>query len=294
MLRAALRRAVIAADPKGADERRKETERRAKVSLYPDEESTATLAGQRLPGVHAAAAMARIKAMARALKASGAGGPIDLLCAQVYLGLLLGTLPLIPPAEGAPPGPPDDDGPGNGQSSSPPADDGPGNGQPSGPPAGDGPGGAVPPPSGPAADDGPGNGQPSGPGRDDVPPPSGPQDDAVPPPGMPMHPATTTSRARMTAWPGATGTAPARTTMMTPGRPRTGWTCQRLSRPPSSGRGTGRPLAECSTCPCPGRPLPESLPSPATSAGSGRSPPFMPDGSPNSRPATRLPNGGSS
>src|SRR6266700_7697604 len=83
MLRAALRRAVIAADPQGAEERRQESERRAKVVLYPDEENTATLAGQRLPAIHAAAAMARIKAMARALKSCGAGGPLDLLSAQV-------------------------------------------------------------------------------------------------------------------------------------------------------------------------------------------------------------------
>ena len=103
MLRAALRRAVIAADPAGAEERRKDAERRAQVVLYPDQDCTATLAGQRLPAVHATAAMARIKAMARALKASGAGGSIDLLSAQVYIGLLLGTLPLIPPPDGAPP-----------------------------------------------------------------------------------------------------------------------------------------------------------------------------------------------
>jgi hypothetical protein len=112
MLRAALRRAVIAADPRGAEQRRNEAERRAKVVLYPDEEHTATLAGQRLPTIHAAAAMARIKAMARALKAAGADGGIDLLSAQVYIGLLLGTLPPIPPARGTPPGdppgPPDD------------------------------------------------------------------------------------------------------------------------------------------------------------------------------------------
>ena len=120
MLRAALRRAVIAADPAGAEERRKDAERRAQVVLYPDQDATATLAGQRLPAVHATAAMARIKAMARALKASGAGGSIDLLSAQVYIGLLLGTLPLIPPPDGAPPdqpgdgpgGPPDDPGSG--------------------------------------------------------------------------------------------------------------------------------------------------------------------------------------
>ena len=101
-LRAALRRAVIAADPEGAERRREEAERRAKVSLYADDEGTATLAGQSLPGTRAAAAMARINALARALKASGAGDGIDLLRAQVFTGLLLGTLPFIPPAEDGP------------------------------------------------------------------------------------------------------------------------------------------------------------------------------------------------
>ena len=132
MLRAALRRAVIAADPAGAEERRKDAERRAQVVLYPDQDGTATLAGQRLPAVHATAAMARIKAMARALKASGAGGSIDLLSAQVYIGLLLGTLPLIPPPHGTPPAPPGD---------APPAPPGDGPGGGSGDIPGDGPGG---------------------------------------------------------------------------------------------------------------------------------------------------------
>jgi hypothetical protein len=108
-LRAALRRAVIAADPAGAERRREEAERRARVVLYPDAESTASLAGQGLPGVHATAAMAKIKAMARALKASGAPEPMDFLCARVYIGLLLGTLPPIPPAEPGPPDEPDAD-----------------------------------------------------------------------------------------------------------------------------------------------------------------------------------------
>src|ERR1022692_1400519 len=107
-LRAVLRRAVIAADPEGAERRRQEAERRAKVSLYPDQEGTASLAGYSLPSTRAAAAMARISARARAIKASGAGGGIDLLRAQVFLGLLLGTLPYIPPA---PDSPPDDPGP---------------------------------------------------------------------------------------------------------------------------------------------------------------------------------------
>ncbi len=102
-LRASVLRAVITADPEGAERRRQEAEHHARLSLHPDPDGTATLAGTSLPGVHAAAAMARISAMARALKSSGAPGGIDLLRASIFLGLLLGTAPLIPPAEGAPP-----------------------------------------------------------------------------------------------------------------------------------------------------------------------------------------------
>ncbi len=95
-LRAALKRAILTIDPGGADDRRRRAEREAKVSLYPDHDGTAALAGSSLPGVHAAAAMARITALARALKSSGATGGIDLLRAHVFLGLLLGTMPPVP------------------------------------------------------------------------------------------------------------------------------------------------------------------------------------------------------
>jgi hypothetical protein len=122
-LRARLRRAVIMADPEGAERRREEAERRARVTLYPDAEGTASLGGQSLPGIRAAAAMARITALARALKATGAGGGIDLLRSKVFLGLLLGTLPYIPPP---PDGPADSDCP-------PGADDPPGASGPPGP-----------------------------------------------------------------------------------------------------------------------------------------------------------------
>ncbi|MGH3273227.1 MAG: hypothetical protein ACRDNZ_02750 [Streptosporangiaceae bacterium] len=131
---------LIAADPAGADRRRLEAERRAKVSLYPDEEG---IAGQSLPGTRAAAAMSRISAMARALKAAGAAGGMDLLRAQVFIGLLLGTLPVIPPAPGAPCGEPPPAGP---------------------PPAGPPPAG----PPGPAGGLGPDDGIP-GPGDSDMP-----------------------------------------------------------------------------------------------------------------------------
>jgi Domain of unknown function (DUF222) len=127
-LRAAVRRAVLAVDPEGAEQRRRDTERLARVGLYPGEEGTATLAGSSLPGVQAAAAMARITAIARALKSSGANGGLDLLRAHVFIGLLLGTLPFIPPPHGDDE-PPDDDGgaPQNdvNRGSSPDADDSP-------------------------------------------------------------------------------------------------------------------------------------------------------------------------
>ncbi len=139
-LRAALRRAVIAVDPEGADERRREAERQARVTLFPEQDGTASLSGTSLPAVRAAAAMARIGAIARAWKASGAGGGSDLLRAEVFLGLLLGTLPYIPPAEGAPPGEP------------PGCDPRPGDPSADGPPAGRPPSGDPPPDQPPPGD----------------------------------------------------------------------------------------------------------------------------------------------
>src|SRR5258705_5801074 len=84
-LRAALRRAVITADPDGADRRREEAERRAKVSPYPDPDGTASLARYNLPSIPPAAAMATISALAKAMKAAGAGGGTDLLPGQGLL-----------------------------------------------------------------------------------------------------------------------------------------------------------------------------------------------------------------
>ena len=96
-LRASLQRAVIVADPAAAERRREEAERNARVELSGDPEGTGSLAGRFLPAGHAAAAWSRICAMAKALESSGAGGGIDMLRAQVFVGLLLGTLPIIPP-----------------------------------------------------------------------------------------------------------------------------------------------------------------------------------------------------
>ena len=139
-LHAALRRAVIKADPEGAERRRKQAERNASVAFYPEDEGTATLAGYSLPGVEAAAAMARIYSLAKAMKTAGSTDQMDLLCAHVFLGLLLGTLPFTPPADTPPPpGPPAPKPPG------PPAPKPPAPGSPA----------DTPPPSGTAPEDTP-------------------------------------------------------------------------------------------------------------------------------------------
>ena len=188
-LRASLRRAVITADPDGAERRRRQAERQAKVVLYPDAEGTASLSGQKLPGIRAAAAYARITALARALKAAGSDGGIDLLRSKVLIGLLLGTLPYIPPP---PDGPPDTDSPpdlaAQPATDSPPGtsgrpDDGrrpPGGRPDDGRPDDGGPAGPDSPPGGRSDDDGlpgtgglpdsgPAGGQPAGPGGDSSP-----------------------------------------------------------------------------------------------------------------------------
>jgi Domain of unknown function (DUF222) len=160
-LRMRLRRAVIVADPDGAERRREEAERHAKVSLYGGDDGTATLAGMGLPVVQAAAAMARITAIARAMKAAGQAGGLDLHRAKVMLGLLLGTLPYIPP-------------PGDTPEPTPPAGDDHG---PSGHDYGDGPDGGQPDdlpvprdedaPADDGFDDGSDQDQPGGHGEDD-------------------------------------------------------------------------------------------------------------------------------
>ena len=129
-LRAALQRAVITVDPAAAERRREEAERNARVELSGDPESTGSLAGRFLPAGHAAAAWSRICALAKALESAGAPGGIDLLRAQVFIGLLLGTLQIIPPPldkHGADCLGPDDDG---GSPADHGGDDGPGDSGP--------------------------------------------------------------------------------------------------------------------------------------------------------------------
>jgi hypothetical protein len=170
-LRAALRRAVIAADPEGAEQRRQEAQRHAKVSLYPDPATgTASLGGTRLPGVHAAAAMARLTAIARAMKSAGMTGGLDYLRAVALIGLLLGTLQLVPP-------PADDPGPDGPTDPDPgPRPTDPGSGEP-------GPNSSHPGP-GNAGSDGPAGPAPD-PGSSGAPPAPDPLDEAPADPAPP-------------------------------------------------------------------------------------------------------------
>jgi hypothetical protein len=184
-LRERLSRAVIKADPDAAERRRKKAERHARVCLYSDHDRTATLTGNGLPAIQAAAAMARITAIALAMKAAGHTGGLDLLRAQVMIGLLLGTLPYIPPPGHTPePPPPDDSGPGGAPESAPGATPEPPADQPPPPPHGDG-GPANPGGRGPQGNGGPGpGGRPDrAPTSDDVRPDDrpAPRDEDAPP-----------------------------------------------------------------------------------------------------------------
>ena len=148
-LRASLQRAVISADPEAAERRRKQAERNARVELTGEPEGTASLFGRYLPAAQAAAAWARVSAIAKALENGGAAGGIDLLRAQVFIRLLLGA-PLSPsggsePADDGPPCPPDPDPPD-------PSDPGPSDPGPSDPGLPE-PSDPVPPDPGPSGDD---------------------------------------------------------------------------------------------------------------------------------------------
>lgn len=184
-LRAVIRRAVIAVDPAAAERRRQEAEQNARVEVYGDSESTAAIGGRFLPAAHTAAAWARICALAKAMESAGASGGADVLRAQVFMGLLLGTLPLIPPAQERP----DDSQPAGTEPESPAGgadhpdsgsygDDGP----PDRDPPDSGPRGGGPQKGGPR-DDGPPDRDPAGRVPSDGDPPKSAVRDSSPHPG---------------------------------------------------------------------------------------------------------------
>jgi len=90
-LRAATRRAVIAADPQAARRRKERALQEARVERWNEHAGTATLAGRDLPAASVLAADQNLSALARQLKAAGAPGTLDQLRAQVYLALLTGS-----------------------------------------------------------------------------------------------------------------------------------------------------------------------------------------------------------
>jgi hypothetical protein len=89
-LRAALRRAVLAADPQAAARRQRAARKDAAVQAFGEPSGNAGLAGRELPPAEVLAADARLTALARWLQQAGAPGAISQLRAAVYTALLTG------------------------------------------------------------------------------------------------------------------------------------------------------------------------------------------------------------
>ncbi len=89
-LRAALRRAVLAADPQAAERRRADARKDAEVRAWDEPSGNAALAGRELPPADVLAADARLTALAKWLQERGATGAISQLRAAVYTALLNG------------------------------------------------------------------------------------------------------------------------------------------------------------------------------------------------------------
>ena len=116
-VRAATRRAVIAADPRAARKRKERALQDARVERWDEHAGTAALAGRDLPPASVLAADQNLSALARQLKGAGAPGTLDQLRAQVYLALLtgapVGSLTPAGPGTAAEMAPGPDDGPGS-------------------------------------------------------------------------------------------------------------------------------------------------------------------------------------
>ena len=90
-VRAAARRAVLAADPRAARKRQEQAQREARVEHWDEHAGTAALAGRDLPPAEVIAADQHISALARGLRAAGLTGTADQIRAQVFLALLSGA-----------------------------------------------------------------------------------------------------------------------------------------------------------------------------------------------------------
>ena len=101
-LRAALARAILAADPEAARTRREQAQREARVLRWREDAGTAALSGRDLPSAEVLAADQRISARARELKSAGLAGTMDELRARAYLDFLLGRTGLPQPGTSDP------------------------------------------------------------------------------------------------------------------------------------------------------------------------------------------------
>jgi hypothetical protein len=90
-LRRAVHRAVRAADPAAARQRKEQAEREARVERWTEPAGTAALAGRDLPPAAVLAADANLTGLAHQLKAAGVEGTMDTLRARIYLALLTGA-----------------------------------------------------------------------------------------------------------------------------------------------------------------------------------------------------------
>ncbi|HEX4253853.1 MAG TPA: DUF222 domain-containing protein [Streptosporangiaceae bacterium] len=99
-LRAAVARAVLAADPEAAIRRREEAQKDPRVRRWQEDTGTAALAGYGLPPAEVLAADQRLTDQALALRQAGRPGSLDVLRARAYLDALLGqdSTPLTAPA----------------------------------------------------------------------------------------------------------------------------------------------------------------------------------------------------
>jgi hypothetical protein len=89
-LRAAVTRAVLAADPEAAARRREEAQKDPRVRRWQEDAGTAALAGYGLPPADVLAADQHLTNRARALRQAGLPGSLEELRARAYLDALLG------------------------------------------------------------------------------------------------------------------------------------------------------------------------------------------------------------
>jgi hypothetical protein len=102
-LRAALARAVLAADPEAAERRREQAQKDPRIRRWREDAGTAALAGYGLPPAEVLEADQHLTSRALDLRDAGLKGSLDELRARAYLDALLGR----DSAPNSPPRPPD-------------------------------------------------------------------------------------------------------------------------------------------------------------------------------------------